>query len=456
MKNAGTKEEGAVAKRLISDYVLIVMKNVNLLIILFLAGIMAASLHGYAQAGTAMEFMRAAHGFTWEGWKIIVMAAGLYGACLLVMYIQSETAAALLVKVCIEILLGFLVSYLLGFSYMGVILLVLADTMKYFPKSRIKFSVAVVISLFYLFINYEFMSVYFDVIPLSVYLDYYQSDARALMSGMQNALNALNTFIFLVYMISLLWAQFDEKERILSLNRQLNEANSELQKANVQLEQYAEEKEQMVATRERNRLAREIHDTLGHALTGIITGTEASIALMDVAPDMAKKQLKVITEVARQGITDVRRSVKALRPDALEKYDLEKAISTVVEDMRTVAHIDIDYHCSTSLNRFNNDEEEIIYRIVQESITNAIRHGHATAIQIDISRKYGTLIVRIQDNGEGCADIKKGFGLHHMEERLQLLQGTLRYNGENGFTVEAHIPIRWGENGEEDTKGGGK
>ena len=408
MKNAGTKEEGAVAKRLISDYVLIVMKNVNLLIILFLAGIMAASLHGYAQAGTAMEFMRAAHGFTWEGWKIIVMAAGLYGACLLVMYIQSETAAALLVKVCIEILLGFLVSYLLGFSYMGVILLVLADTMKYFPKSRIKFSVAVVISLFYLFINYEFMSVYFDVIPLSVYLDYYQSDARALMSGMQNALNALNTFIFLVYMISLLWAQFDEKERILSLNRQLNEANSELQKANVQLEQYAEEKEQMVATRERNRLAREIHDTLGHALTGIITGTEASIALMDVAPDMAKKQLKVITEVARQGITDVRRSVKALRPDALE------------------------------------------------SITTAIRHGPATAIQIDISRKYGTLIVRIQDNGEGCADIKKGFGLHHMEERLQLLQGTLRYNGENGFTVEAHIPIRWGENGEEDTKGGGK
>ena len=82
--------------------------------------------------------------------------------------------------------------------------------------------------------------------------------------------------------------------------------------------------------------------------------------------------------------------------------------------------------------------------------------GMPRPFKIDISRKYGTLIVRIQDNGEGCADIKKGFGLHHMEERLQLLQGTLRYNGENGFTVEAHIPIRWGENGEEDTKGGGK
>ena len=241
------------------------------------------------------------------------MAAGLYVACLLVMSMQSDSAAGLIIKISVEIILGFLVSYVLGFGYLGVILLILADTMKYFPKSKLKFPVAVVISFIYLFINYEFMSVYFDVIPLSVYLDYFQSDARALMAGLQNALTSLNTFVFLVYMIFLLWAQLDEKERILSLNRQLNEANSELQKANLQLEKYAEEKEQMVATRERNRLAREIHDTLGHALTGIITGTEASIALMDVAPDMAKEQLKVIAEVARQGITDVRRSVKALR-----------------------------------------------------------------------------------------------------------------------------------------------
>ena len=66
-----------------------------------------------------------------------------------------------------------------------------------------------------------------------------------------------------------------EKERILSLNAQLNTANEELQKANLRLEQYAEESVKMTETRERNRLAREIHDTLGHALTGIITGLEA-------------------------------------------------------------------------------------------------------------------------------------------------------------------------------------
>ena len=339
---------------------------------------------------------------------------------------------------------------------MGIILLILADAMRYFPGARLKFSVAVIISLIYLLINYEFMSAYFDVVPLETYLGYFYSNVRTFIVGIQNVLSSLNTFVFLMYMIFLLRVQLDEKERILSLNRQLNEANarlnetnSELQRANVQLEEYAREEEQMAATRERNRLAREIHDTLGHALTGIITGTEACIALLDVAPEAAKQQLKAITEVARQGITDVRRSVKALRPDALEKYDLEKAILKTVEEMRRAANVDIEYHCSTSLNCFNNDEEEIIYRIVQESITNSIRHGEASRIRIEISRDYGLLIVRIEDNGKGCTDIHKGFGLHHMEERLSLLQGNLKYNGENGFTVEAQIPIRWGETEEE-------
>lgn len=442
-----------MTKRQISDYVLIFMKNLNLLILLFLAGILTAAVQGYVQAGEALSFMKAARGFTWAGWKILVMTVGLYTACLLVMQMQTQRTAGLVVKVCVEIIVSFFVSYVLGFGYMGLILLILADTMKYFPNTKMKFSVAVIISLFYLCINYEFMSIYFDVIPLSVYLNYFQHEVRTIMAGMYNALISLNTFVFLVYMLCLFWTQLNEKEHILSLNRKLNETNSELQKANLQLEKYAEEKEQMVATRERNRLAREIHDTLGHALTGIITGTEASIALMDVAPDMAKEQLKVITEVARQGITDVRRSVKALRPDALEKYDLEKAILNIVEEMRQVSNIAIDYQCRTSLHGFNNDEEEILYRIVQEGITNAIRHGKATAIWIDISRKYNMLIVRIKDNGCGCAEMKKGFGLHHMEERLELLQGTLSYNGEEGFTIEAQIPIRWGESGEDREEG---
>ncbi len=435
-----------------SDYVLIALKNLNLIIIIYIAGIMAFSLYGCIYAGNAEEFLLNARRVPYAPWKQILVPLFLYVACLLVMYIPAEKNSILFMEICVEIVLGLILSGFLGFSYIGIVLLVLADTMKYFPKSTMKFPVAIVICLFYLLVNYDFMSIYFEVIPFSVYLDYFQSNVQSLLLGIENVLSSLNTFGFLVYMVVLLQTELDEKERIMNLNRQLNdanrqlnEANSELQQANIQLEEYAREEEQMVATRERNRLAREIHDTLGHALTGIITGLEACTALMDVAPEAAKAQIGVITDVARQGITDVRRSVKALRPDALEKYDLADAIMMTVEEMKKAAGVEIFYQCGTSLNCFNNDEEEVIYRIVQESITNAIRHGHAGKIWIDIEREYGVMKIRIRDNGVGCTEIKKGFGLHHMEERLSLLQGKLFFSGEDGFTIEAHIPIRWGE-----------
>ena len=430
-----------------SDYVLIIMKNMNLIIILYIAVIMSYSLMGYVQENTALEFLTKIHRMTVEAWKIPIMVTCLFCSCLLLMCIRNVSGFGLILKVGMEISLSYMISYLLGFSYTGIVLLILADTMRYFPKSKWKISFAVAVCMFYLVIDYDFLSSRFNIISLDTYLEYFQNDVRFTLLGMKNIFNSLNTFLFLVYMILLVWIQRSEKERILSLNEQLNKTNEELQQANVQLEEYAKEAEKMVETRERNRLAREIHDTLGHALTGIITGIEACTALMDVAPEATKEQLKAIAEVARQGITDVRRSVKALRPDALEKYSLEKALLQTINEMRTATSAEIDYQCTTDLNCFNADEEDVIYRIVQECITNSIRHGKAKWIQIRIEREYNLLKICIRDNGIGCKDVKRGFGLHHMEERLDMLHGSLHYDGKDGFMVEALIPIRWG-NGE--------
>lgn len=429
------------------DYVLVIMKNLNLIIILYIAVIMSYCLMGYVQENTALEFLTNIHRMTIEAWKIPLMSVSLFVSCLLLMGIRSVSGSGLILKVGMEIVISYIISYFLGFSYTGIVLLILADTMQYFPKSKWKFSFAVIVCMFYLVIDYDFLSSRFNIISLDTYLEYFQNDIRFALLGIKNIFNSLNTFLFLVYMILMVWIQRNEKERILCLNEQLNKTNEELQYANVQLEKYAKEAEKMVETRERNRLAREIHDTLGHALTGIITGIEACTALMDVAPEATKEQLKAIADVARQGITDVRRSVKALRPDALEKYNLEKALMQTIEEMRTATNAKIDYQCTTDLNCFNADEEDVIYRIVQECITNSIRHGKAGQIQIRIEREFNLMKICIQDNGIGCKDVKKGFGLHHMEERLSMLHGSLNYDGQNGFMVEAQIPIRWG-NGE--------
>jgi signal transduction histidine kinase len=245
----------------------------------------------------------------------------------------------------------------------------------------------------------------------------------------------VNTLIFVLYMVVLTLSQTSEKERILRLN-------SQLQVANRKLEEYAEEQVRMTETKERNRLAREIHDTLGHSLTGIITGIEACIMLMDIAPEATKEQLRAIAEVARNGITDVRHSVNALRPDALENLDFEQALVKLVEESGKSTGVRIDFSFPGTLKNLDQDEEDVIYRIVQESITNAIRHGRASHIMIRITHSSNDIHIHIADNGKGCNDVHSGFGLHHMKERVEMLKGTISWNGENGFVIDATVPIR--------------
>ena len=427
-----------------SDYVLVIMKNLNMILFMYIAVIMSYSLSGYIQENSALGFLEKISRLPIASGKVPLIVFCLLCCCLLLMCMKDMSGMALTVRVCLEIGISFMICYVTGFCYTGILLLILADTMRCLPRSKWKFPFAVVICMFYLLIDFNLLSAYYNIIPLETYLGYFQKDVRSTLLGIKNIMSSLNTFIFLVYMILLVRIQMSEKERILSLNEQLNVANDELQRANIRLEEYAKESEKLAQTRERNRLAREIHDTLGHALTGIITGIEACTMLMDIAPEATKVQLNAIAEVARQGITDVRRSVKALRPDALEKLDLEKALTRTIEEIRLATNAEIEYECTTSLNCFNEDEEDIIYRIVQESITNSIRHGKANRILIHINREYNMLKIYIKDNGIGCKNIEKGFGLHHMEERLNMLQGNLKYSGEDGFTIEAYIPIRWG------------
>lgn len=433
-----------------SDMILVVMKNINLLVIFYISLLISRCLSGYIQENSALDFLTGISRMPMTAWKVPVLSVGLFVCCLLLLHIRSESNAGLLLKVCLELLVSFCISYVIGFSYTGMVLLIFADTMQYFPKSKWKFPFTVVICMFYLLMDFNLLSAYCRVVPFEAYLDYFQYDARSVLLGAKNILTSLNMLVFLIYIIVLVRAQQSEKERILNLNVRLNDTNEELRQAYLQLEEYANESERAAQTRERNRLAREIHDTLGHALTGIITGIEACTALMEIAPEEAKKQLTVIADVARQGMTDVRRSVKALRPDALEKLNLEKALGQMIDEMRCTTNIKILYWCTTRLNCFSEDEEDVIYRIVQECMTNSIRHGKAEEIQIRIDREYNMLKICIEDNGIGCADIKKGFGLHHMEERLFMLQGTLTYSGTNGFMVEAKIPIRWGTEEKQD------
>jgi signal transduction histidine kinase len=256
---------------------------------------------------------------------------------------------------------------------------------------------------------------------------------------------------FILYLVLAMRLAEKENERVRQLNIRLDTANEELRTANEKLEEYSRTVGKMSQTRERNRLAREIHDTLGHTLTGLISCMDACLTLIDDSKEDTKKILYKARDVARQGMVDVRRSVSALRPDALESLSLEEAVQRIMREMSETGGV--RFFCEIDLEglRFDDDEEDTIYRIVQESITNSVSHGKATEIYVGLKKAYGAVHIRICDNGTGCPDYKKGFGLVHMQERARLLGGSVCFDGNTGldggkgFAVHAEIPIRWGK-----------
>lgn len=178
----------------------------------------------------------------------------------------------------------------------------------------------------YLFCNMDAATSALHAVTLKQYLAFYSLHTRSVLQLVIESLSALEMILFILYMVLFISQQTSEKQEILNLNQQLQQANE-------QLRIYAEESAHTAQVQERNRLAREIHDTLGHVLTGITAGADACIQMMDDSPEMARHQMELIADTARNGMNDVRRSVKALRPDSLEKENLSGALNKMCTSM---------------------------------------------------------------------------------------------------------------------------
>lgn len=335
----------------------------------------------------------------------------------------------------IEIIISLAIMKSTVFCSNSILFIVLADILLYIQKPMNRNLCLIFVMFFYLFSNYGFLSNYIPITAFSEYLSVYNSQTRAVLSGIETVLSNLNILAFVIYMFLFIQQQMDETQHFSALYNELNRLNK-------QLRDYANIREKMGETKERNRLAREIHDTLGHTLTGISMGLEASKVMVEKNPEATKKQLDLLADNARKGLQDVRRSVDKLKPDALERYSLREALDMLIVDFQKMTGATILYLCHLPLLDLNADEEDFVYRIVQEGMTNAVRHGHADKIYVSIAKTNNDLIIVIEDNGTGCKNIEPGFGIHHLTERIELLQGKLRYYGRNGFELIAEIPIR--------------
>lgn len=334
----------------------------------------------------------------------------------------------------LEVVISVILIFLIYLSYNGIILFVFCDCM-YHLKKGLKYQVLLVaLGLIYLLANYEIVTYFYPLVNIEEYFLVYDASIRNCLIIIKRLLEGFNIILFIIFMIIYILKQIQENEYISKKLSMVAMINKKMQKYVIVTEKFGEKNE-------RKRLARELHDTIGHALAGMAVGVDACITMIDKNPQLAKAQLKIISKAIRKGMKDVRNSLNKMRPDFLQHYRLKEAIEKMKEEISDVTDLKINLNYQIDETGFETKIEDILFRVIQESITNSIRHGLATVVDIDIYKEYNLLCLKIKDNGKGCKAINYGFGLKQMVERVSQIRGDINFYSENGFTTEIKIPL---------------
>lgn len=261
-----------------------------------------------------------------------------------------------------------------------------------------------------------------------------------LLSDVETALTMLLPYgggfvFFIAVSVSLIQQQRERQraERLLA----------ELEAAHRQLQAYAVQVEALAVAEERNRLAREIHDSLGHYLTTITVLLEAAGKLIATQPEQAAEAVARAQGLAREGLAEVRRSVAALRASPLDTESLSEAIGEVVEDIRA-SGIAATFTVEGEARPLPIQTKTALYRVAQEGLTNVRKHANASAAQVVLAYEPERVTLTISDNGTGRRRGKmEGFGLLGLRERVALLGGSLEAGDrpEGGFRLRVEVPM---------------
>lgn len=227
------------------------------------------------------------------------------------------------------------------------------------------------------------------------------------------------------------------------LTEELEEKNQELTEVNRQLKEYTLAVSELAAIKERNRMARDIHDTLGHTLT-LLTKIQET-ALVDCGMDDIKVRtaLEKANGITRDGLRELRLAIHKMMPDMRESETLHECLGQLAASfqgsgVRIEVMFDGDGECQSPAYT------EVVYRICQEAVTNSLKHGQADEIHIMVRLLDEGISLFVIDNGCGCKEIQKGYGLAGMEERVKKLDGRIVFgsDGEHGFNIHVEIPLR--------------
>lgn len=229
------------------------------------------------------------------------------------------------------------------------------------------------------------------------------------------------------------------------INR-LDEALAGLDKTNLGLQNLTTNMELETLKKERKRISREIHDSVGYSLTNIRIMLDAASLMIDRDSEKTRELIRKSMEEAGNCLEETRDAMRQLRSKELSKVRGMNSLFQLINVFGEVTGIKVRVEFGNVPDSFGDSIDKAIFRFIQEGLINSFRHGRATEIRIYFWIHHGVLEVSLQDNGSGAGELSEGIGLAGMKERLSDLNGTMSYqNRVDGFEITIRLPFSRGD-----------
>lgn len=216
-----------------------------------------------------------------------------------------------------------------------------------------------------------------------------------------------------------------------------------LRDANTRLRDYAATREQLITSQERNRLARELHDTLAHTLAAATVQLEAVQVIWETQPERARQLVEESAVTMRGGLHDTRRALQALRAAPLDSVGFVASIQLLAESIQARYKVNTTIETANDVLWLTQEQEHVIYRVAQEALLNSAQHAHAHQIGIRIEETGGTLRLVVRDNGSGfdpsAANVDGHFGVQGMRERAAMIGAELNVSSRVGQGAQVEM-----------------
>ena len=304
-----------------------------------------------------------------------------------------------------------------------------------FGKYVVFFLIGAIIDIFTLK-KKKLYSIYLALILIIVVVSLYKSSYIQIISTI---LLLLILYILLSYIQKLYFS----KEASEKLYDKLRISEEKLKEANKELEIYSHSIEELTLLKERNRISREIHDSVGHALTTAIIQLSAMEALGEKQSPVFKEMAGNLREFISDSFQDVKRAVNELKPDEYENYQGILRLQDACKNFEKLSGVKVNIRISKEQWSLSTKQLQNLYRITQECLSNSLRHGKATEVNVVMSFTNNDFVLSFKDNGIGTSAIKEsGIGLRSIKERAFEINGFAQMKSEKneGFFVKITVP----------------